>query len=74
MLNMPQLSSGEISGIARTFAYYVKFPENRWDEIKIAEKFTPDGNEMHERLGKEYDAKYRITDKNLKSDGLDLHD
>ncbi len=74
MLNMPQLSSSEISGLARTFAYYVKFPEDRWNEIKIAEKFTPEGNQMHEKLGKEFDFKYRITDKNLKSDGLDLHD
>lgn len=74
MLNMPQLSKEEISGLARTFAYYVKFPENRWDEIKKAEKFTPEGDEMHEILGKEFDQKYRLTPKNLKSDGLDLHD
>ncbi len=74
MLNMPQLPKEEISGLARTFAYYVKFPESRWGEIKKAEKFTPEGNEMHEILGKEYDKKYRLTPKNLKSDGLDLHD
>ena len=52
-------------GLARTFAYYVKFPESRWNEIKITEKFYPIGNEMHERLGEEYGAKYRTTDKNL---------
>jgi len=74
MLNMPQLPKDEISGLARTFAYYVKFPESRWSDIKIAEKFTPEGNEMHEKLGKEFDVKYRIRDSKAQSDGLDLHD
>jgi len=74
MLNMPQLSSDEIAGLARTFAYYVKFPENRWKDIKIAEKFTPKGNKMHELLGKEFDLNYRISDGKTSSDGLDLHD
>jgi len=74
MLNMPQLSSDEIAGLARTFAYYVKFPENRWNDIKIAEKFTPKGNKMHELLGKEFDLNYRISDGKTSSDGLDLHD
>lgn len=74
MLNMPQLPKDEISGLARTFAYYVKFPESRWGEIKVAEKFTPEGNEMHEKLGKEFDLKYRIRDSKAQSDGLDLHD
>ena len=71
---MPQLSSDEIAGLARTFAYYVKFPENRWNDIKIAEKFTPKGNKMHELLGKEFDLNYRISDGKTSSDGLDLHD
>lgn len=74
MLNMPQLSSTEIAGLARTFAYYVKFPEERWDDIKLAEKFTPEGDKMHELLGKEFDIKYRISDSKTSSDGLDLHD
>lgn len=74
MLNMPQLPKDEISGLARTFAYYVKFPESRWSDIKIAEKFTPEGNEMHEKLGKEFDVKYRMRDSKAQSDGLDLHD
>ena len=59
MLNMPQLSSSEIGGLAKTFAFYTKFPENRWDEIKIAEQFTPEGEAMHKKLGDEFDKKYR---------------
>ena len=74
MLNMPQLSSSEIAGLARTFAYYVKFPKDRWNDIRIAEKFTPEGDLMHETLGKEFDEKYRISDSKTSSDGLDLHD
>ena len=46
--------------LARTFSYYVKFPESRWDEIKIAEQFTPEGETMHAKLGIEFDDKYRL--------------
>ena len=59
---MPQLSSNEIAGLARTFTYYVKFPESRWKDIKVAENFTLEGNKMHEKLGVEFDKKYRISD------------
>ena len=69
MLNMPSISSEEISGLARTFSYYVKFPESRWDEIKIAEQFTPEGETMHAKLGIEFDEKYRNNDIAM----VDLH-
>mgnify|MGYP001187769746 FL=1 len=59
LLDYPEISSQEIQGLARTFSYYVKFPEGRWGDIKIAEEFTPEGNAMHEKLGKEFDDKYR---------------
>ncbi len=70
MLNMPTISREEISGLARTFSYYVKFPESRWNDIKIAEQITPEGKAMHKRLGEEFDNKYRSG----KSTMLDLHD
>lgn len=59
MLNMPQFSSSAIGGLSKTFSYYCKFPESRWDEIKIAEQFTPEGVEMHKKLGEEFDKKYK---------------
>ena len=59
MLNMPQLSSEEIGGLAKTFTYYTKFPIERWDEIKIAEEFSSKGEKKHEELGKEFDEIYR---------------
>ena len=59
MLEMPTISKKEISGLNRTFSFYVKFPEDRWNEIKIAEKSDDKGNEMFKKLGKEFDEKYR---------------
>ena len=59
LLNYPSITSEEIQGLARTFSYYVKFPKDRWDEIKIAEKFTDEGNLMHKKLGIEFDKNYR---------------
>jgi anaerobic magnesium-protoporphyrin IX monomethyl ester cyclase len=63
MLRMPTISPEEISGLARVYSFYVKFPENRWDEIKIAEKTDKEGNAMFKRLGEEFDQKYRQYDK-----------
>ena len=70
MLNMPSISKEEISGLARTFSYYVKFPKSRWDEIKIAEQPTPEGDSMHKKLGAEFDKKYRTEAGKMP----DLHD
>jgi radical SAM superfamily enzyme YgiQ (UPF0313 family) len=60
ILKMPQLKSEEIYGLLRTFPLYVKFPETRFDEIKVAERFDEEGNKMFEKLSKEYREKYFI--------------
>ena len=59
MLDMPSISKQEITGLNRTFSFYSKFPENRWDEIKIAEKSDVAGDAMFKKLGSEFDATYR---------------
>ncbi len=59
LLKYPEITSAEIQGLARTFSYYVKFPENRWNDIKIAENFDDEGNAMHKKLGLEFEEKYR---------------
>tara|TARA_B110000971_G_scaffold189674_1_gene200194 strand:+ start:29391 stop:30974 length:1584 start_codon:yes stop_codon:yes gene_type:complete len=69
MLNMPSISQDEIQGIAKVFSLYVKFPENRWPEIKIAEQETKEGAAMFKKLGNEFDEKYRTYPA-----GTDLHD
>jgi len=37
VLSMPQWESEDISSLRKTFAMYVKFPEDRWPEIKKGE-------------------------------------
>ena len=60
MLNMPSISKEEITGLGKTFSYYVKFPKDRWNEIAIAEKNTAEGLKMHQKLSNEFDEKYRF--------------
>lgn len=70
MLKMPTISKEEISAIAKVFSFYIKFPESRWGDIKIAEKNDNEGKLMFEKLGKEFDEKYR----DYKAQSMDLHD
>ena len=43
-------SKEEISGLYRAFILYMRLPKDRWPEIKLAEKFTPEGHKMFEQL------------------------
>ena len=49
MLRMPTITKEEISGIAKVFSFYIKFPESRWDDIKIAESETDEGIKMFKK-------------------------
>ena len=53
LMTMPNFSKEEISGLYRTFVLYLRLPKDRWPEVKIAENFTPEGNEMFEKLRQE---------------------
>lgn len=53
-LSMPSMSKKEIAGLARTFSMYVKFPKERWPEIRRAENDTPEGQGVFKRVGKEF--------------------
>tara|TARA_B100001123_G_scaffold186320_1_gene213171 strand:- start:1827 stop:3449 length:1623 start_codon:yes stop_codon:yes gene_type:complete len=57
-LNMPQYPPHEIEEIKKCFALYVKFPKNRWKEIKLAEKNDAEGNRVYKNLKAEYLEKY----------------
>jgi len=70
MLRMPTITKDEIKGLAKVFSLYTKFPKERWEEIKIAEKSDKEGNLMMDKLGKEFDETYR----KYKPSGMDLHD
>jgi len=59
MLTMPTITKEEIQGLARTFSFYVKFPEERFPDIQVAERFDDTGHAMYERLSIEFDETYR---------------
>ncbi len=58
LLNMPQYLPEQIEGMRRCFILYVKMPESRWPEIEKAEKTTPEGNTIWEKLREECGNKY----------------
>jgi len=57
-LNMPQFPRKEVEGLCKTFNFYVNFPEDRWDEIKIAENNNTEGKEMYNKLKDEFVKEY----------------
>lgn len=50
VLDMPQFTSAEIEGVRRCFVLYVKLEKDRWPEIELAEKQTPEGDAKWEML------------------------
>jgi radical SAM superfamily enzyme YgiQ (UPF0313 family) len=63
ILDMPQWPKKEVSKLRDTFAMYVKFPKDRWSEIKKAE----DNPEIHTKLSAEFiDTYWSHRDEDLK--------
>ena len=54
ILKMPQFPKEQIYGLQRVFVMYVKFPKDRWPEIKQAEALTPEGDRIWENLREEF--------------------
>lgn len=54
VLDMPDFPAELIAGKARTFALYLRFPEERWPDIARAEALTPEGDRALAALSKEY--------------------
>ena len=50
VLDMPQWPQKEVAKLRNTFSMYVKFPKDRWPEIKKAEEDP----EVHSRLSAEF--------------------
>jgi radical SAM superfamily enzyme YgiQ (UPF0313 family) len=57
-LKMDTISYQELKGLQRTFPLYAKMPEDKFDQIRIAEKFGIEGNLMYKSLKNEYYEKY----------------
>ena len=55
---MPQFSQAEIEGLRRCFILYVKLPKEKWDQVRLAEKFTPEGNKIWQQLRDEVANNY----------------
>ena len=59
VLNMPQFSSDEIQGLCRTFSFYVKMDDSRWDDIRLAEQMTPEGEARFVEIRDEFQKAHR---------------
>ena len=65
-LNMPQLPVEEIDGLLRTFPLYVHFDKSVWPDIKRAETFDDEGDEIFRRLSTRYQEEAFSLDQNDK--------
>lgn len=54
ILDMPQFPREQVQGLVKTFNMYVNFPESRWNEIKLAEQNTAEGNRIYGELKQEF--------------------
>ena len=54
----PNISLEEYAGIFRTFIFYCKMPKKYWGDLKIAEKFTNQGNAMFKKMSEVYMNEY----------------
>jgi anaerobic magnesium-protoporphyrin IX monomethyl ester cyclase len=52
-IDMPQFPKEEVLGLTKCFVLYLKFPKNRWHEIRQAEKNTPEGEKILAELREE---------------------
>jgi len=50
----PYLQPDEILSLQRVFPLYVRLPESRYPEIRLAEQSTPEGDAVFEALSKEF--------------------
>ena len=65
ILDMPQFTRKDVNGLCKTFNMYVKFPEERWDEIRLAEEDTPEAKKIYKELKTEFVETYWKDDKNI---------
>jgi anaerobic magnesium-protoporphyrin IX monomethyl ester cyclase len=74
MLVMPQYPQEEIEGLIKCFTLYVKFPKNRWPDIKKAESNTPEGIRIHSELKQEYLERYLYNSSNKLGETANIAD
>jgi radical SAM superfamily enzyme YgiQ (UPF0313 family) len=62
ILDMPQITSQELQGIARVFSFYVKMPKECFPKIRVSEGFDLIGEKTFLELREEFQARYRGSD------------
>ena len=67
-IDMPQFPKEEVLGLTKCFVLYVKFPKNRWKDIRRAEKDTPEGRKILSELREECQDKHFPKNTGSKSD------
>jgi hypothetical protein len=50
VLHFPEEHQKDLTGLVRTFNLYIRLPETCYDQIKIAESPSKEGNAMLKRL------------------------
>jgi radical SAM superfamily enzyme YgiQ (UPF0313 family) len=58
MMPPPYLNNVEIDGLMRTLPLYCYFDKSEWDEIRKAEHFNAEGNEIFERYRQRYSIEF----------------
>jgi radical SAM superfamily enzyme YgiQ (UPF0313 family) len=58
VFSQSQYTADEVMGLRKCFVLYLKFPKERWPEIRRAEADTPEGNRIYAELKREYQDKY----------------
>ncbi len=57
-LDMPQFPRSQVLSLVKTFNMYVRFEQDRWPEIELAERDTPEGHEKYEELKDEFVSRF----------------
>ena len=57
-LDMPQFPRSQVLSLVKTFNMYVRFEEDRWPEIELAEQDSPAGRDKYEELKDEFVSKF----------------
>ena len=71
MLDQPQLSRTELTGLAKTFGLYQMLPKSEWKWIKKAEAETDEATKLRSELIKTYHSSQSKNLELSKPDAID---
>jgi anaerobic magnesium-protoporphyrin IX monomethyl ester cyclase len=72
ILDMPQFPKKRVMAITKTFNMYVKFPESRWPEIRLAEADSPEAQRIYNDLKQEFmDRFFNVKSQNFEAAAIE---